>query len=145
MEDDVLSASSLILADQIEKVSTKSIGTGMFVIGGSKVRPRVGETFNRNEKLGIYMQLYNFEPDQTTHKPEGTIDYEIVTVAANQKVFEFSEDIRQLQGGAAQVVIEKLLPLADLDPGQYKLNIKVTDKLRSPSQLLTQSATFTVK
>jgi len=145
MEDEVLSASSLILADQIEKVATKSIGTGMFVIGGSKVRPRVGETFGRNEKLGIYMQLYNFEPDQTTHKPDGTIDYEIVKVAANQKVFEFSEDVRKLQGGPAQVVIEKLLPLADLDPGQYKLNIKVTDKLRIPSQSLTQSATFTVK
>ena len=145
MEDDVLSASSLILADQIEKVATKSIGTGMFVIGGSKVRPRVRETFSRNEKLGIYMQLYNFEPDQTTHKPDGTIDYEIVKVAANQKVFEFSEDVRKLQGGAAQVVIEKLLPLEDLDPGQYKLNVKVTDRLRSPSQSLTQSATFTVK
>jgi hypothetical protein len=42
------------------------------------------------------------------------------------------------------VTIEKLLPLKDLDPGQYKLNIKVTDKKRSPSQSLTQSATFTV-
>jgi GWxTD domain-containing protein len=145
VEDDVLAASSLILADQIEKVATKNIGTGMFVIGGSKVRPRVGETFKRDEKLGIYMQLYNFAPDQTTHKPDGTIDYEIVKVAANQKVFEFSEDVKKLQGGAAQVVIEKLLPLADLDPGEYKLNIRVTDKLRNPSQSLTRSAAFTVK
>ena len=60
------------------------------------------------------------------------------------KVFDFSEAVKDLQGGAAQVTIEKLLPLADLDPGQYKLNIKVTDKLRSPNQTLTQSATFTV-
>ncbi len=149
MEDDVLSSSTLILADKLEKVPTKSIGTGMFVIGGSKVRPRIGETFARNEKLGIYMQLYNFEADEKTHKPDGTIDYEIVKVAASkeaaaQKVFEYSESVKDLQGGAAQVVIEKLLPLADLDPGQYKLNIKVTDKLRSPNQSLTQSATFTV-
>ncbi len=145
LEDDVLSASSLILADQIEKVATKSIGTGMFVIGGLKVRPRVGEIFSRNEKLGIYMQLYNFEPDETTHKPDGTIDYEIVNVGANHKVFEFNEDVRKLQGGAAQVVIEKLLSLADLDPGQYKVNIRVKDRLRNPSQSLIQSATFTVK
>ncbi len=33
MEDDVLSSSTLILADKLEKVPTKSIGTGMFVIG----------------------------------------------------------------------------------------------------------------
>jgi hypothetical protein len=45
-------------------------------------------------------------------------------------VFGFSEDVGKLQGRAAQVGIEKLLPLADLDPGQYKLMVKVTDKLR---------------
>ena len=33
-EDDKLGSSSLILADLIEKVPTKSIGTGQFVIGG---------------------------------------------------------------------------------------------------------------
>jgi len=154
MEDDVLSASTLILADQLEKLPTKSIGSGQFAIGGSKVRPRIGladpsvPAFSRKEKMGIYMQLYNFDADEKTHKPDGTVDYEIVKVANQaapvQKVFEFSEAVKDLQGGAAQVTIEKLLPLADLDPGQYKLNIKVTDKLRNPNQSLTQSATFTV-
>ena len=149
IEDDVLGSSTLILADQLEKVPTKSIGTGMFVIGTSKVRPRIGETFSRKEKMGIYMQLYNFEADEKTHKPEGEINYEIVKVGAAkdapvQKVFDFSEDVKNLQGGASQVTIEKLLPLADLEPGQYKLNIKVTDKLRNPVQTLTQTATFTV-
>jgi hypothetical protein len=149
IEDDVLGSSTLILADQLEKVPTKSIGTGMFVIGSSKVRPRLGETFSRKEKMGIYMQLYNFEADEKTHKPDGEIVYEIDKVGATKdgpltKVFDFSENVKDLQGGAAQVTIEKLLPLTDLDPGQYKLNIKVTDKLRNPVQTLTQSATFTV-
>src|SRR5262249_21217521 len=58
MEDDQLSASSLILADLIEKVPTKNIGTGPFVIGTSKVRPRMDATFKQSEKLGIYMALY---------------------------------------------------------------------------------------
>jgi len=151
VDDDVLSASTLILADQLEKLPTKNIGTGMFAIGGSKVRPRIGMTvsdqpaFSRKEKMGIYMQLYNFDADEKTHKPDGTIDYEIVKVGTPAvKVFDFSEAVKDLQGGAAQVTIEKLLPLADLDPGQYKLNIKVTDKLRNPNQTLTQSATFTI-
>jgi GWxTD domain-containing protein len=149
MDDDVLSASTLILADQLEKVPTKSIGTGYFVIGSSKVRPRMDKTFSRKEKMGIYMQLYNFDADEKTHKPDGTIAYEIVKVgdakdAPVQKVFEFSEDVKNVQGGASQVVIEKLLPLSDLDPGQYKLTIKATDKLRTPNQTVTQFETFTV-
>jgi hypothetical protein len=93
------------------------------------------------------MQLYNFESDETTHKPDGQIDYEIVKLGTNplQKVFEYTEEVKDLQGGSAQKVIEYRLPLTDLDPGQYKLTIKATDKLRTPVQPpLTQSATFTV-
>jgi hypothetical protein len=143
LEDDKLGQSSLILADLIEKVPTKSIGTGQFVIGTSKVRPRIDGTFGHEEKLGIYLQLYNFEPDEKTKKPEGTVEYEIVKNGSNEKVFEYSEDLSvSLGGGAAQVVIEKLLPLQSLVPGQYTLKMKVVDKKRN--QTLTPSATFTV-
>jgi GWxTD domain-containing protein len=142
MEDDVLSASSLILADQIEKVPTKNIGAGPFVIGTSKVRPRIGDTFRRDEKLGIYIQLYNFEIDEQNKKPQGTIEYEIIKNGSNEKIFEFSEEVSSLQGGASQVTVEKLLPLKDLAPGSYTLKLKVTDRKRN--QTLTPSATFTI-
>ena len=52
MEDDTLSASSLILADMIEKVPTKSIGTGQFVIGTSKVRPQPGRHLQARRETG---------------------------------------------------------------------------------------------
>ena len=39
--DDRLDASSLIVADLMEPVAAKNVGTGMFVIGATKVRPRV--------------------------------------------------------------------------------------------------------
>jgi len=142
LEDDQLGQSSLILADLIEKVPTRSIGTGPFVIGTSKVRPRVNDTFARTEKLGIYLQLYNFEADEKTRKPEGTIDYEIVKAGTNDKVFEYSEDINSSPGAAAQIIVEKLLPLQSLEPGHYTWKMKVIDKKRN--QTLTPSANFTV-
>jgi len=142
LEDDHLGQSSLILADLLEKVPTKSIGTGPFVIGTSKVRPRVGDSFRHDEKLGIYMQLYNFEADEKTKKADGTIEYVITRNGSNEKVFEYSEEVSAISGGASQVVVEKLLPLQTLTPGQYTLKMKVTDKKRN--QTLTPSATFTV-
>src|SRR2546430_8213100 len=42
-----------------------------FVIGGTKVRPRITNTFRRDEKMGIYMKAYNFTPDEKTQKPNG--------------------------------------------------------------------------
>ena len=142
-EEDKLGASTIILADNIEKVPTRSIGTGQFVIGDSKVRPRVGETFHRDEKMGIYVQVYNFGADEKTQKPNGDIQYEVVKNGSNEKIFDFTEDVRSVPGASAQqVTVEKLLPLAKLEPGQYTLKMKVTDRIRN--QVLTPSATFTI-
>jgi GWxTD domain-containing protein len=142
--EEKLASSSLILADTIEKVPTKSIGTGQFVIGDTKVRPRLNDTFSKDEKLGIYAQFYNFTADEKTKKPSGSIQYQIVKNGANQAVLDYTEDVSTIkEASAQQVTVEKLLPLAALDAGQYTLKMKVTDK--TSNQVLTPSASFTVK
>ena len=148
LDDDRLSSSSLILADILEKVPTRNIGSGPFVIGGSKVRPQMNASFSKDgPPMGIYIQLYNFEPDETTKKPSGTIQYEVVKNDSNETVIDFSEDVASLidpqhPGSAAQLAVEHLLPLKGLEPGQYTLKLKVVDNKRN--QTLTPSATFTV-
>jgi GWxTD domain-containing protein len=142
-DEEKLASSTVILADLIEKVPTKSIGTGQFVIGTSKVRPRLSESFKRDEKMGIYVQLYNFQADEKTQKPQGMIEYEVVKNGDNAKVFEFEEDLGTIENASAnQVTVEKMLPLKTLAPGDYTFRLKVVDKLRN--QTLTQAAKFTV-
>ena len=140
-EDEKLAHSSIIVADLIEKVSATNIGNGQFVIGASKVRPRLSESFRRDEKLGIFFKIYNFEPDEKTNKPNAAIDYEVVKTATNEKIFEFSDELNGA-ASATEVTIEKLLPLSTLQPGQYTLKMKVTDRKRN--QTLTPAVTFTV-
>jgi GWxTD domain-containing protein len=142
-DDENLASSTVVLADVIEKVPTRSIGTGQFVVGSSKVRPRLDDTFRYDEKMGIYLQLYNFSPDEKTQKPNGTIEYEVVRTGTNEKIFNFTEEIAKLPGASAQqVTVEKLLPLEKVEPGQYTLKMKVTDRNRN--QTLTPTATFRV-
>jgi len=141
-DPDKLASSTLILADQIEKVPTKSIGTGQFVIGTTKVRPRLSNTFRRDEKMGIYMKAYNFGADEK-QKPSGQVDYEIVKNGSNEKVLEFSQPVGSIAGAStSQVTLEQVLPLKSLQPGQYTLKIKVTDSIRNQS--LTPNVSFTV-
>ena len=139
-EDEKLASSSLILADLIEKVPTRSIGTGQFVVGTTKVRPRLSDSFRRDEKMGIYVQLYNLAPDEKTNKPNASIQYEVTKAGTNEKVLDFTESLQQ--GSANQVTVEKLLPLEKMQPGQYQLKMHVIDKNRN--QTLTPSANFTV-
>jgi GWxTD domain-containing protein len=142
-DESKLGTSSLILADLIEKVPTRNIGAGQFVIGTSKVRPRLTDSFGKDEKMGIYFQVYNFTPDEKTQKPNGMIEYEVVKNGSNEKIFEFSEDVANVDGASAQqVTVEKVLPLKTMNPGSYTLKLKVTD--RNSKQVLNQNTTFTV-
>jgi GWxTD domain-containing protein len=141
-EEDQLAASSLILADVLEHVPAKDIGLGPFVIGPTKVRPRVGETFRNDEKLGFYMQVYHFLPEAATHKPNGTVEYEIVKSGTNDVVFTHREELSDFQGAASEVTIERLLPLNRFAPGSYTLRITVTDTVRH--RTVSPSATFTI-
>ena len=68
------------------------------MIGDTKVRPRVTESFKRDEKMGIYFKLYNFGPDEKTQKPNGQIEYEVVKNGSNEKIFDFTEDIASAAG-----------------------------------------------
>jgi GWxTD domain-containing protein len=142
-DEDTLGASSVILADEIERVPTNSIGTGQFVIRSSKVRPRVGDTFKQTESLGIYAELYNFGMDPKTKKPEGSVEMDVVDTANNKTVLTQTEELSAFPNSSAFLVtVEKKLALKSLPPGKYKLQLKVLDKLKN--QTLTPSAPFTV-
>jgi hypothetical protein len=143
MDSEKLSSSNIVLADLIEHVDTKSIGMGQFVIGPTKVRPRVGDSFKREEKMGIYFRIYNFGTDGDNRIPSGEVTYEVTKNGTNERIFEASEDVSKIPGASASTVtIEKLLPLKGLEPGTYTLRVKITDKNRN--QTLTPSAQFTV-
>ena len=143
--DDRLSSSSLILADTIEKLPTRSIGGTMFAIGDTKVRPRVGDTFKADEKMGVYMQFYNFalSPEDKTNKPDGVIEYSVNKFGATDNLIDVTEDLSAIQYASAnQVTVQKLLPLKTLGPGVYTLKVKATD--RRANQTVQQEEKFIV-
>jgi GWxTD domain-containing protein len=146
IDPDKLSASSLILADLMQHVPDKSIGTGMFVLGDTKVRPRLGNSFKQDETINVYFKLYNFGPDENSHKPNGMISYELAHTGSAEKIFDITEDLNQIpEANASQVTIEKLLHVKDLKltPGSYTLRVKVTDRNRKQSLPLTAQFTVT--
>src|SRR5262245_8515340 len=145
-QDEKLEASSLILADQIEHVPAKQIGAGQFVLGSSKVRPRLEGDFSTTDKLGIYMQVYNLKPDEQTHKSNATFLYTVKKAgekAEQPPVAQFKESNVDMNQTGDQVTIERLLPLATLPPGKYTLEVQATDSLSN--QTISRSAEFSVK
>jgi GWxTD domain-containing protein len=147
--DEKLATSSLILADEMNTVSSHDLGTGSCVIGNTHICPRVTANkttpvnFRRNQQLNFWMQVYNLTIDEATHSNQATVTYQIVDSATNNVVFEKQVDSRELGSHSDQLTVEKTLPMAGLQPGKYKVTIKVNDTISK--QEIAQSAPFVVE
>jgi GWxTD domain-containing protein len=149
--DDKLSTSSLIVADQMEAVPTKDVSTGSFVIGVTKVRPRVAPAdgkpalFKRSkdQKVNFWMQVYNLGVDEKTHKPSATFEFDIVNIATNKSVVQKMESTDTMGNVGEQVTLQKSIASANLQPGVYRIEIKVNDNISK--QTVDPSATFAVE
>ncbi len=149
--DDRLSNSSLIVADQMEPVPTKAIGTGNFVIGTMKVRPRVAPADgkpavfkrDRDAKLNFWMQVYNLGMDEKTHKPSATIEYDVTNVATNKSIVQQVESTDTMGNVGDQLTLQKSIASANLQPGIYRIQIKINDKISK--QTVDPSAVFAVE
>jgi GWxTD domain-containing protein len=147
-DDETLQTSSLILADKMQRVPSKQIGTGPFILGNTFVRPRVMDSaatpasFHRNQNLNFWMQVYNLGIDDKSKQNDAKLQYEIVDLDSNKTVLDSSEDSKSISPNADQVTVEHTVPLASLMPGKYKVTIKVNDGVTK--QQIAESAPFTV-
>jgi GWxTD domain-containing protein len=148
--EDKLASSSLILADHMEKVPAKSIGAGNFVIGQTKFAyPHLEladgkpASFKRDQRMNLWLQVYNLQADGKTNKPSAKIEYEIVNVANNQAVLHSSESTDTMGNLGDQMTLEKSLALSSFQPGIYRLTVKVDDNISK--QQIAPSVRFAVE
>ena len=147
-QEDQLSSSSLILADDIHRVSIKDIGVGQFVLGDIKVRPKMDATFTPNDGMGVFIQVYNLKVDDKTHKPDASVQYRVFKAEGQNTgnadpLLKFDLPQNKLPEHGEEMTLENMITLGSLAPGKYKLEVAVTDNLAK--QTITPNADFTVK
>jgi GWxTD domain-containing protein len=135
-----LATSTLILATRLYTISDREVG-GQFVIGDKKVIPNLSATYKKGQEVGIYMQVYNTEIDQTTLRP--SVDVEYVLSKDGKVVLQQKEDWQGLSDSGQRLTLARLLPTAQMPTGDYEIKINIKDRVSGQS--LTPSAKFTVK
>ncbi|HEX4001781.1 MAG TPA: GWxTD domain-containing protein [Candidatus Acidoferrales bacterium] len=144
-DDDQLSNSSLILADDIQRVSTKDIGLGQFVLGDLKVRPKLDQTFTPEDSMGVFLQIYNLKVDDKTHKADASVEFRVTKdekgEAAPMLKFDIPAD--KIPEHGEEMTLANQITLGSLAPGKYKLEVAVTDNVSK--QTITPTTNFTVK
>ncbi len=133
--DEELSASSVILADKMERVPTKDVGQGPFVIGDTLVRPRVPMTtskaavFKRGEKLNVWMQIYNLAVDEKDGKSDASVEFDVIQEGTKKTVLHGTQPADMMHRPVGQLTLEKTFSANELEPGIYRLKVHVRDQI----------------
>ena len=134
-----LLTSAVFLARRIESAADPELVAEPFVMGHFKVVPRVDRRYHSAEPLIVYFEVYNFGLDGATGEPDLKIDYQI-----RHRAGESQAMTQRVKGSTFRlrdrVIVAHALQLEDLGPGEYRLEITISDAILDHSA--TCSTTF---
>jgi hypothetical protein len=135
-----LSTSTLVLASRLQATGDQP-AVGQFVIGNTKVIPNISGVFKRGEPVGLFMQIYNAEIDQTTLRPAVEVEY--LVMKDGKEVNRIKEDWRGVNdGGGQRLTLARLMPTDGAIPGEYQITVRIHDMVSN--QTLSPSEKFTL-
>ena len=134
-----LSTSSLVLTSKLRTTTESDIGR-MFVVGNAKVIPNLSGVYQRGQEVGVYMQVYNAEVDQTTLRP--AVDVLYILTKDGKELLRQSEDWSGLSDSGQRLTLARLLPTTLLTVGDYEVKVQVKDRVGG--QLIENKGKFTV-
>jgi len=155
--NDELATSSVIVAQRIDPLpaplTPQQQADRPYALGAMEILPTFETRFTKKAELSTFMLIYNPKVDSVTNKPNVSVEYNFYQKLAGQPEKFFNKtnpqnlnaetlpaqfDLaagHQLQSGQA-------VPLASFPEGDYRLEIKVTDKIANKT--LTREIVFTV-
>ena len=151
-----LTTSSIIVADKVELLSAavpeSQLIENPYDFGRTRLVPAAASrTFSKKEDLSVIFYVYN-TAESKDKKPDVAVEYSFVQKAEGGEKF-FNKTNPQNYNAETlppafdiaaghQIVAGQSVPLASFPEGDYRLDIKVTDKIAGKS--VVQTVNFTV-
>jgi len=151
-----LSTSSVIIAQRIEPLNAPLSPNEQverpYALGMMEIVPAFDLKFSKKSELSTFMLIYNPKTD-AMNKPDVTVEYNFYVKPSGAPEKFFNKTNPQALNATTlppafdmtlghQLQTGQAVPLASFPDGDYRLEIKVTDKLANKS--LTRDINFTV-
>ncbi len=151
-----LITSSIIVAQRIEPLNAPLSPNEQverpYALGMMEIVPSFDMKFSKKSELSTFMLIYNTKTD-AMNKPDVTVEYNFYAKPSGAPEKFFNKTNPQALNAATlppafdmtlghQLQTGQAVPLASFPDGEYRLEIKVTDKLANKS--LTRDINFTV-
>jgi hypothetical protein len=122
-----------------------------YVIGAVEITPETGSKFTKKGELSTFMLIYNPKTD-AANKPDVMVEYNFYAKQADAEKFFNKTNPQNLNAetlppqfdfaAGHQLQAGQAVPLGSFPEGDYRLEIKVTDKLANKT--VTRDVNFTV-
>ncbi|MBK6722864.1 MAG: hypothetical protein IPG58_06160 [Acidobacteria bacterium] len=134
-----LSTSSMVLASKLRSTTASDIGQS-FVIGNAKVIPNLSGVYKQGQEVGLYMQVYNAQVDQTTLRPAVDVDY--ILSKDGKELLKQREDWTGLSDSGQRLTLARLLPTDVMPTGDYEIKVMIKDRVGG--QIIENKGKFTI-
>ena len=150
-----LGTSSVIIAQRIDPLAApltpQQQADRPYALGAIEIQPAFDTAFTKKSELSTFMLIYNPKTD-SANKPDVTVEYNFYAKSGGTEKF-FNKTAPQALNAQTlppqfdlaaghQLQTGQAVPLASFPEGDYRLEIKVTDKIANKS--LTRDVNFTV-
>jgi hypothetical protein len=151
-----LATSSVVVAQRIDPLpaplTPQQQADRPYALGMMEIVPTFETKFTKKAELSTFMLIYNPKVD-TANKPDVSVEYNFYVKAAGQPEKFFNKTNPQNLNGSTlppnfdfaaghQLQSGQAVPLASFPEGDYRLEIKITDKIANKT--LTREINFTV-
>jgi hypothetical protein len=150
-----LATSSVIVAERIDPLpaplTPQQQAERPYALGAMEIVPAPSTTFTKKHELSTFLLIYNTRTD-AANKPDVSVEYNFYAKQAGSEKFFNKTNPQNLNAqtlppqfdfnAGHQLQSGQAVPLASFPEGDYRLEIKVTDKLAN--RTLTRDVNFTV-
>jgi hypothetical protein len=128
------------------------VAANPYIFGTTGVMPAFTDRFAKTDELTVFFFIYNTGADPTTGKPNVSVDYSFYTKTEGAEKFFNKTPSAELSAktlppnfdAKAGFVLPgtQTIPLESFPPGDYRLEIKIVDKVTGKTK--TENVRFTV-
>src|SRR5262249_19885857 len=151
-----LATSTVIIASRIDPLPAPLTSAQQadrpYALGAMEIIPAFDTKFSKKSELSTFMLIYNPKVD-SANKPDVTVEYNFYQKPAGQPEKFFNKTAPQSLNASTlppnfdfaaghQLQSGQAVPLASFPEGDYRLEIKITDKIANKT--LTKDINFTV-
>lgn len=151
-----LTTSSIITAERVEvlqaPLSNENQADHPYTFGQMQIQPALENKFSKKGELSVIFWIYGAQVDETTKKPDVTIDFKFYQKAADKETYFNKTDPQALNAqtlppqfdlaAGHQLPGSLAVPLASFPEGDYRLEIEIQDKLAGKK--VTRDVSFSV-